>query len=328
MPTPLLFTVYCVLIVLASVGGGLIPLLVRLTHTRLQIAISLTAGFMLGVALLHMIPHALFDAPASVVMLWVLAGFLFMFFLERFFSFHSHEAPASSLHAEPHAPPEPHHHGHPHPPPNARLSWTGAAIGLTLHSLIAGIALAAAVLADTASDSHHPRFAGLAVFLVIFLHKPLDALTVITLTASAGLARPKRHLINALFALAVPLGVVLVLLRLAPAHASHAHDASAAWVAGALAFSAGTFLCVALSDLLPELHFHTHDRGKLSVALLLGVAFAVAVAQAEHSLHDHPGHGHQTDHADHLDIPAPGPDQSTSPAAPHPHPHDHHDHDH
>ena len=39
-----------------------------------------------------------------------------------------------------------------------------------------------------------------------------------------------------------------------------------------LAFSAGTFLCIALSDLLPELQFHAHDRWPLSMALLGGFA--------------------------------------------------------
>jgi zinc and cadmium transporter len=48
--------------------------------------------------------------------------------------------------------------------------------------------------------------------------------------------------------------------------------------AGALAFSAGTFLCIALSDLLPELQFHSHDRFKLSVALLAGVGLMAATA--------------------------------------------------
>ena len=49
----------------------------------------------------------------------------------------------------------------------------------------------------------------------------------------------------------------------------------------ALAFSAGVFLCIALSDLLPELQFHQHDRLKLSAALLLGVALAWGVSQLE-----------------------------------------------
>jgi zinc and cadmium transporter len=32
------------------------------------------------------------------------------------------------------------------------------------------------------------------------------------------------------------------------------------WTSAALAFSAGTFPCIALSDLLPELSFHSHQR--------------------------------------------------------------------
>ena len=65
-PTALL-VVYCLAIIAASVLGGLIPLVLRLTPTRLQVAISLTAGFMLGVALLHMIPHAV-EAPGVAPM--------------------------------------------------------------------------------------------------------------------------------------------------------------------------------------------------------------------------------------------------------------------
>src|SRR5262245_37982660 len=59
-----------------------------------------------------------------------------------------------------------------------------------------------------------------------------------------------------------------------------------AWTAGALAFSAGTFLCIALSDLLPELQFHSHDRLPLSVALLLGFALMVGTALLEPTGHD------------------------------------------
>jgi zinc and cadmium transporter len=69
----------------------------------------------------------------------------------------------------------------------------------------------------------------------------------------------------------------------------------------ALAFSAGVFLCISLGDLLPELHFHTHDRVKLSAALLLGITISYALGYLEphpHELpspsapHDHQGHVH------------------------------------
>ena len=45
----------------------------------------------------------------------------------------------------------------------------------------------------------------------------------------------------------------------------------------ALAFCAGSFLCIASSDLLPELQFHSHDRLKLSAALLPGLTVAIII---------------------------------------------------
>ncbi len=310
MTPPLLLAAYVALIVAASVGGGLIPLVLRLTHTRLQVAISGIAGFVLGVAVLHMIPHALNDLGAGPAMYALLVGFLVMFFIERIFSFHTHEVaelddrgrvltksadlPSHEAHDHAHH----HHHAHAHTmvgnAPGSRLSWAGAAMGMGLHSVIEGIALAAAVAAE--SIGHQVGLAGLAVLLVIVLHKPLDALTVVTLTASAGYAKSTRHLINGLFALIVPLGVAIFALGL-----NHtAWGVSGELVGYALAFSAGTFLCIALSDLLPELHFHSHDRLKLSTALLVGVALAIATAQLEHQFHDHspgtPGSFPENDH--------------------------------
>ena len=58
----------------------------------------------------------------------------------------------------------------------------------------------------------------------------------------------------------------------------------------ALAFSGGTFLCISCSDLLPELHFHVHDRFWLSVALLGGLAIAVAILFAEAEASGHGKH--------------------------------------
>lgn len=49
---------YCVAVVLASLAGGWLPLFVRMTHTRLQLFTSLCGGLMLGIGLLHLLPHA------------------------------------------------------------------------------------------------------------------------------------------------------------------------------------------------------------------------------------------------------------------------------
>jgi hypothetical protein len=53
-----LLVVYCLLILLASLLGGWVPLLVRLTHRRMELLVSFVSGVMLGVAVLHLLPHA------------------------------------------------------------------------------------------------------------------------------------------------------------------------------------------------------------------------------------------------------------------------------
>ena len=55
-------------------------------------------------------------------------------------------------------------------------------------------------------------------------------------------------------------------------------------VANTLAFSAGVFICISLSDLLPEIQFHSHDKLNLTVALFLGVfaAYGIGFLEASH----------------------------------------------
>src|ERR1035437_7953083 len=55
---PALLAIYCLLVLLASLAGGWVLLAMHLTHARLQTAVSFVAGLMLGMALLHFIPHA------------------------------------------------------------------------------------------------------------------------------------------------------------------------------------------------------------------------------------------------------------------------------
>ena len=61
-----------------------------------------------------------------------------------------------------------------------------------------------------------------------------------------------------------------------------------------LVFAAGAFLCISLSDLLPEIHFHSHDRVKLTVSLLVGIALAYGLYFIEsgvmHGLETHEMH--------------------------------------
>lgn len=298
----ILLAVYCGLILLASLAGGWIPLFVRLTHTRLQMAISFVAGLMLGVGVLHLLPHAWhqlrsIDRTAA----WLLGGFLAMFFIQRFFHFHHHDVPeTSSTHAD-HLE-ETHRAGASHDPDcrghslaeqsARRLSWTGAALGLMLHTVLDGVALGASVEAS-AHAGVQTWWLGLGTFLVIFLHKPFDALAIGTLMARSGGSKSLRHLINGLFALGIPIGVLLFNFG-----ARQFTGPLDEFIGLALAFAAGTFLCIAASDLLPELQFHAHDRLKLSLALVIGLILAFFIGHFETTGHDHHAPP-SAEHADH-----------------------------
>lgn len=290
--------VYCALIVAASFTGGYVPLVVRLTHTRMQLAISFIAGAMLGVGLLHLLPHAIFElespagsghAAVDQAVLFMLAGFLVMFFIERCFHFHHHEPPQldENAHAHHHDHGAPCAHGHDHQhgdgdQPVGRFAWIGALVGLMLHSMIDGVVLAASVAAEQHGD-HSPALPGLGTFLVVFLHKPFDSMTISTLMAGGGWSKRWRLAINCIYPLAIPLGAILFL--------GGEEVFAEIYLGRALAFAAGCFLCIATSDLLPELQFHSHDRVKLSIALLLGLALAFGVGKLEgdahHRLHQH-----------------------------------------
>jgi zinc and cadmium transporter len=304
--------VFCAAIVAASFLGGAVPLWVRLTHRRLQLGLSFVSGVMLGVAVFHMLPHALMAraaAPAGgdghgqfdPIMLALALGFVAMFFLERFAHFHQHEAPEPPCDDPNHGHPG-HHHPHGgHAGGVGRLTWAGAAVGMGLHSLLEGVALAASIEAGAAMGDSG-AIAGIGTFLVILLHKPFDAMTIATLFSAGGGSRGRAFLVSALFALLVPVGAALFLAGVT------ASGDAASLVPLALAFSAGTFLCIAAADILPEVQFHRHDRVALSAALLLGLGMALAIGRLEaathdgHDLsgHDHSGHDHAGhDHAGH-----------------------------
>ncbi len=282
---------YCALVLFASLAGGWLPALVRLTHTRLQLAISFVSGLMLGIALLHFLPHGAAElGSVGRTTQWALGGFLAMFFLQRFFHFHHHDLPEGDPEDCCHGHSEPHTHDHSHTLAGksaSQLSWVGTALGLTLHSLLDGLALAAAVEAGGCGHGG-AGLAGLGVAVAVILHKPFDAMAVATLMTAGGSSRLSRQVLNGLFALATPLGAVLFYFG-----ATQFAESNAVFLGSALAFCAGTFLCIACSDLLPELQFHSHDRFKLSFALLAGLAVALLIGQVECGEHDgHGGHEH------------------------------------
>jgi zinc and cadmium transporter len=304
---------YSAAILAVSLFGGSVPFLGRVTHSRLQLYLSLSAGVMLGASFFHVMPDALAMAGEAAFGWWMSLGVVGLFLIERFIAPHSHENSSQLQQDHHHEPGCEHDHKHGAAP--AVAGWM-AVCGLTIHTFMNGVGLAGAVQAESGT-LETLTLPGLALFLAIALHKPADALAISTVLARKGVSRGKITLVQLGFAAMVPIGAGAFLLT-----SGAVDDALRNQLTGAaLAFSAGTFLFIALSDLLPEVQFHRHDRVPLSLALILGVGLMGAIALLEG--HDHGGHEHGHDHAapSHQHDATPGHDDH------HDHGLDKHDHD-
>jgi zinc and cadmium transporter len=276
--------VYLALIAAAAFAGGSSVAFLSLGHRPMQVLLSLTGGVLLGVGLLHLLPHAAaaLGHDVEATMGWALVGFFTMFLLERAFHGHAHHTADGTACGHDHDGAPGHDHGRA-PAHHGRWAWCGAFAGLALHSLADGAALAASVGTDAAHGGG--PLSGLATFLAILLHKPFDAAIIATLLVTAGSTQRFRTLVNASYALVVPLGAIgfVASLRLFGAQQEQV-------LGVALALAGGAFICIAAADLLPEVQFHSHDRVLLTTALAVGLAVAWGITTLERSSHSHAAH--------------------------------------
>jgi zinc and cadmium transporter len=265
----------------------------------LQLYLSASAGVMLGASFFHVMPDAMSSLKheGAAFGWWMSLGVVGLFCIERFIAPHSHEMDGEAHHANHNNHDHNHDHGsqcshdpgHTHKDEGsgdhraaapAVAGWM-AVLGLTIHTFMNGVGLAGAVYTGFHPENESTAvvmiFPGFALFLAIFLHKPADALAISTVLSRKGTSRRALFVIQTGFALMVAAGVVAFYLT---ERAIEAH-LKKQLAGAALAFSAGTFLFIALSDLLPEVQFHTHDRVPLFTALILGVVLMGGIAQLE-----------------------------------------------
>jgi zinc and cadmium transporter len=232
------FALYLIVIAAGSLFGGLLPLVGNWSRHSLLVPVAFSGGILLGAAFFDMIPE-------SVTLLgghlgWpLLGGFLLIFVLERFVLVHPY-------------PEHPEGHGHFH---HLHLGLT-AYIGLSFHSLLDGLALS--------STYNLPQLGGVVLLAVLF-HKIPDAFA---LTSLLLLGRWERRPIvwwMTLFALSTPLGAIVTWGVLARANNNMI-------IGAAIAVSAGTFLAVATSDILPQIRRENTARLVPLIALFVGLA--------------------------------------------------------
>jgi zinc and cadmium transporter len=267
-------SVYTGAILLGALAGGALPLFASVR--RSDLLLSFSAGVMLGAAFFHMLPEAV-ELGGSAVVPFVLVGFLGLYLAERFVLVHVCAEPGPNRRLSTAGAPLPHHedeHDHDHGD-HADPDGTGcdvhtlglaAWLGMSAHTLVDGFALGAA--------SVTPEL-GLLVFLAILAHKVPNSFSLSAILLSEGYARGKAVAMNAAFALMVPVGAGLYVLLRELVHGPK-------FTALALAASAGTFLHLSLSDILPDLHRRGTSRWRLSAALVGGLALMGALTLLRH----------------------------------------------
>ncbi len=244
---------YTVAILAGALVGGALPLVARVS--RSDHLLSFSAGVMLGAAFFHMLPEAVEGAGAQAALPFVAVGFLVLFLLERFVLVHACAEPGPVLEAAS-APAHPHAHVH-GDGTGCEVHTLGMAafLGLSVHTLIDGFALGA---------SSGKAELGLLVFLAILAHKIPNAFSLSAILRHEGYSRARALAMNAGFALMIPLGAGLYLLLRNLVQAG-------TFTSFALAASAGTFLHLAFSDILPDVH-RRGARISHGLALVLGLA--------------------------------------------------------
>ena len=275
--------------------GGLLPFRGEVSHTRLQFYLTFSAGVMIGAAFFHVMPDAIEQSGKDYVGIWMALAVVGLFCIERFIAPHSHEVDDQHQVGNAH---EHHHHEHDHhnhetshdrghehshaPAPEYRAAapavagWM-AVLGLTIHTFMNGVGLAGSVENDLSKSIGFLGIPGLAMFVAVFLHKPADALAISAVLTRKQVSRRKITWVQIGYVAMIPVGAFAFCLTSGALEETLKHQL----IGFALAFSAGTFIFIALSDLLPEVQFHRHDRVPLFLALLVGVLFMGFIAWLE-----------------------------------------------
>ncbi|WP_342375659.1 ZIP family metal transporter [Myxococcus stipitatus] len=250
---------YSLVVVVGSLLGALVVLWNE-RPTQLVRFLAFAAGVMLGAAFFHMLPEA-YEGGGWWAFALVPGGFVFLLVLERYLVAHAGEdVPGDHMSGT----------GSGHGAEAGQVLGLTAFLGLSTHTLFDGIALGSAV----------EEGVGLMALLAIVAHKVPSALSLASILKTEGRSKGSILLLAVLYGLMVPAGALLFF----------AFDAVLAFESmapKALAFSAGTFLYIAVSDLLPHVHRHGKDQpGRNVLALFVGLALMFMLARVM----GHPAH--------------------------------------
>ena len=228
-----------------------LALLSKMVHNM----VSVSVGILLATAFLHSLPEAFSMEGTSPQLLFatLLAGLLGFFLLEKISLLrHSHHHEGDG-----------HNHHHGHDAEAAGRSGSMILIGDGLHNFVDGVLIAAAFMADYQ--------VGIFTALAIIAHEIPQEIGDFIVLLNAGFSRTRALLYNLICGLSAVVGGVLAYFFLEKAHAAMPY---------LLVIASSSFIYIAVSDLIPQMHRRPPWAESLRQTVLIacGVGFVILLS--------------------------------------------------
>lgn len=201
---------------ISLVGVFTLGLSDKFLHKILHYLVGFSAGALLGDVFLHIIPEMSETEFSSTTGMYFLVGVIIFFLLEKYILWHHS------------------HHGHDESIHSVRYLTL---IGDALHNFIDGIIIAASFMASIPL--------GIATTIAVLFHEIPQEIGQFAILVHGGWSKAKALLYNFVSALTSVLGAILVVLFVPGLEGAPSF---------LLAFAAASFIYIAMSDIIPELH--------------------------------------------------------------------------
>ncbi|MBU0536291.1 MAG: ZIP family metal transporter [Nanoarchaeota archaeon] len=244
-----IYTILSVVIISLISLVGIVGVAVRkeLLKKVLFFLVSFSVGALLGGAFIHLLPETFEEYGFGIyTSFYVLGGILVFFVLEKFIHWRHCHIPTSK--------------DHPHPFAYMNL------IGDSLHNFIDGMVIAGSYLASIPL--------GFATTLAVVFHEIPQEMGDFGVLVHGGFKRSKALMFNFLTALTAVIGAVVVLII-----GVRVQNITSFL----LPFTAGGFIYIAGSDLIPELHKECNASKSVMqlIAIVLGMMVMAAMMLME-----------------------------------------------
>lgn len=239
---PLLLWGFVLAAGLGNILGGAAVVIRRPSPKTLMRLVALGGGFLIGAAILDMLPQVM-DAGKVAGPVSILGGYMGMVFLENLATEHAHRYDQVS-----------------HKQGLGRNTALGVWIGMIVHTFFDGVSIAAGFLSGGLR-------LGIIIFEAVILHNAGDGWSVSSVVLASGNSRKRAFGAAVSIGLSTVLGAVITLV-----FHTLSHGASEIF----LGISMGTFLYIAMTDLIPAVHESEESRVLVGFVLLGMLFFALS----------------------------------------------------